>query len=86
MRKILIATLILFLLTSFTSCAVVNSLLGYDECSYPDCTNTCVKDCNYCSKHCNSYNVPGNFDKKIHQSIDKQLEQHRTDQKRSQRK
>lgn len=86
MRKILVAALILFLFISFTSCAVVNALLGYDECNYPGCTNTCVKDCNYCSTHCHSYNVPGDMNKKINQSIDKQMEQYRNDQKRTQKK
>lgn len=86
MKKIRIIVISLFLSACFTSCAVINTLLGYDECNYPGCKNTCVEDCNYCSTHCNSYNVPGNFDKKIHQSLDKQMDQYRDDQKRSLKK
>ena len=38
MRKILIVSSLVILLTPLHSCAVVNALLGYDECNYPNCT------------------------------------------------
>ena len=86
MRKILIVAIFLFLSTCFTSCAVVYALLGYEECNYPDCKNECVENCNYCSTHCDIYNVSKDFDKKVHQSLNKQMEQYRDDQKRSLKK
>ncbi|MDR1089589.1 MAG: hypothetical protein LBL79_00820 [Prevotella sp.] len=86
MRKLLFISFTLLLLTSFTSCAVINALLGYEECYYTGCTNACVDNCNYCSTHCYRYNVPEDLNKKINQSIDRQLEQYRNDQKRSGKK
>jgi len=83
MRKILLVSFTLLLLMSFTSCAIINALMGVDECNYPGCDRTCVKDCNYCFDHCSSYTMPGDFDKKINNSLDKQMEQYRTDQKNS---
>lgn len=75
MRKFLIPTFILAVLLSFSSCAVIESLLGYDECIYPGCTKTQVSNCNYCIDHCNvgDYNLPDNFTKQTKQSIDKQV-------------
>lgn len=73
MKKILAIILLLFILFSFGSCAVINSLLGFDECNYPGCERTQLDNCNYCGFHCDSYTVPDNFNSKVGKSIDKQV-------------
>ena len=73
--KILFIILIIIL---FSSCAVINSLLGLNnECCYPDCERTRINNCSYCIVHCDTYNVPEDFDSKLRKSIDKQVRQHR---------
>lgn len=81
MKKILNIAFLLFALTSFTSCAVVSSLLGIkDECNYPGCDNECTDNCNYCVMHCYNYGIPDDFNSKVGKSIDDQVKRHREGQ------
>lgn len=75
-KKILINRFIIVLIITmtFNSCALLNVLLGYEECNYPDCTRECINNCNYCMLHCDRYNVPSDLNQKVDQSIQKQLE------------
>lgn len=82
MKKTLTRTLILSFFISLNSCMVINSLLGINQCNYPNCDRECAPNCNYCSFHCDSYNVPDDLTFKTGQSINKQLEQYRNDQKK----
>lgn len=81
MRKILIVSSLVILLTPLHSCAVVNALLGYDECNYPNCTRQCVENCNYCIIHCDSYNVPSDLNSKVDKSTNRQIEHYKTSDK-----
>ncbi|MBD8388409.1 hypothetical protein [Dysgonomonas sp. BGC7] len=83
MRLFLIKLLIIIsVILLFSGCAIINSLLGFDKCSYPGCENQCTNDCNYCTIHCNSYNIAPDLEKKVGKSIDKQLERYKNDQKK----
>lgn len=77
MKKVLVA--VLFLLLTFTSCAVIHALLDDDKCIYPGCEKTTVSNCSYCIDHCHQgdYHLPSDFNAKTKKSIDKQLEDYR---------
>jgi len=74
MKKLLLILLLLSAIFFFSSCAVIHSLLGIDECNYPDCTRQCADNCNYCTLHCVQYGVPSDFDSNVKKSIDKQID------------
>jgi 7-cyano-7-deazaguanine synthase in queuosine biosynthesis len=80
--KTLLTIALLAISISFSSCAVINSLLGLDECGYPDCDRQCVENCNYCMIHCDTYNVPSDLNAKVGKSLDKQLEPYKYKQKK----
>lgn len=86
MKNLMIAFLVMFITASFCSCAVVNSLLGYDECNYPNCSEQCVRDCNYCITHCNTYIIPADLEKKADKSINEQMKRYKSDQKQDWKK
>lgn len=82
MKKILKISFLLLLLTSFTSCAVINGLLGIkDKCNYPGCESECTDNCNYCVIHCYNYGIPDNFNSKVGKSIDEQVKPFQGSQK-----
>lgn len=62
----------------FNSCAVVNSLLGFNECAKEGCNRRCADNCDYCTIHCDSYNLPSDFDEKIKKSVDGQVNRYNT--------
>lgn len=80
-KNIILIFLVILISISLYSCAVVNSLLGYDECNYPDCSEQCARNCNYCITHCTSYIVPDDLEKKADKSINEQMKRYRSDQK-----
>lgn len=86
MRRFLTLTLLSVFLFSFSSCAVVQSLLGLDECAYPGCTRHQVQDCNYCIEHCNvgDFNLPDGFTKQTQKSIDRQVKEYNERQNKQQ--
>lgn len=83
MKHISKLLIILFIPVLFSSCAVINSLLGINECNYSGCDRQCIDNCNYCDIHCDRYYVPEDLDKKINESINKQMDQYRKEQERN---
>jgi hypothetical protein len=79
-RLKLFSLILMFL--SLSSCAsIINTLFDREKCDYTDCDNSKVDNCNYCTVHCYSYNVPDDLNSNTGKSIDKQLKQYRNGQK-----
>lgn len=70
MKRLLAIIPILILLNS---CAVIESLLGWNKCAKEGCDREAVDNCNYCGFHCDSYYPPEDFNKKVGKSIDDQV-------------
>ena len=71
MKYLLIALPLIVLLNS---CAVINSLMGWNKCAEPGCDREKEGNCNYCAFHCQSYYPPDGFNQKVGKSIDQQTQ------------
>lgn len=61
-----------------SSCsALLNTILGQDECNYTGCDRTRIDNCDYCIVHCGSYNIPSDFNSKVDKSIREQMDIYR---------
>lgn len=88
MRKLILSVFLLFSLFSFSSCetlatAVLDTIFGYDTCSYPACNRRAENNSIYCSIHGHrEVEVPADLGKNINQSIRKQMEEYKESEKR----
>lgn len=89
MRKIVLFIFLLFSLLGLNSCetvaqAVVDTVLGREECASPGCNRDKSAGSSYCMMHSHSggYEVPQDLNKNVNQSISKQLNEYRESQSR----
>lgn len=79
MKRRLSISLFVFVLISFSSCAVTNALLGLNECAEPGCDREAEKNSAYCGFH-GGVSMPDNYLSNTKKSIDKQTEYQRRKQ------